>query len=331
MRQLLFRFLICFVVLVGAFVTVFLSQCTYTDRDFVPQRTNPSHDKLVEDDKKQPEEMTRRQEDMKPEPESREDKVKLLQRWINLTMAIGDMNAFPPAAGWTRIGGASFVREATDRWHKRTGMTLEARNMTFRSCGETGDGHFLEMMPFPSLCKRRYSMDAYDKRADLKVNLMTPLSDASRPVQRMVGAMNLIVSHQVLEHVPEPLMAMVTLNALLADNGTLLLSIPFVVQDHRGPYDFQRFTIQKMALMVSCAGFVAEDLEGQGSFVTSMAYLAGVGYGAMKEKWTSSGCKGVMGCKHKSYSNLVVMAIKNRNVTLQEVADCVIAGKVPNW
>jgi len=243
---------------------------------------------------------------------------------MDITSELYHMKAFPvKMAGHTTTGGTlSPVRLAMDRWHKQVGESMQTRR-NFAICGETGDGHFLKREPYPVICKKRVSMDAFDARADLKLNLMKELSQQKdKNILKMAGTLDMMVSHQVIEHVAEPLMAIGVINAMLSSGGLFIFSMPFIAQDHRGPTDFQRYTVEKVDLLLSCGGFQVDSLIGWGSALTSIAFLAGVGGEALGEKDLQEECKGVEGCYNKVYSAIFALATKKHNVTFRGVSDC---------
>ncbi|MGD9591742.1 MAG: class I SAM-dependent methyltransferase, partial [Candidatus Berkiella sp.] len=55
-------------------------------------------------------------------------------------------------------------------------------------------------------------------------------------------AMDSVVAHQVFEHVFQPQDFLKEINRVLKCNGTLMLSVPFVWDEHEQPYDFARYS-----------------------------------------------------------------------------------------
>ncbi|MGB2841757.1 MAG: class I SAM-dependent methyltransferase [Halobacteriota archaeon] len=53
---------------------------------------------------------------------------------------------------------------------------------------------------------------------------------------------DVVLSTQVLEHIPDPRKLIVEIARLLKDGGICIMTIPFVWQLHSEPYDFYRFT-----------------------------------------------------------------------------------------
>ena len=98
--------------------------------------------------------------------------------------------------------------------------------------------------------------DLFDTRADVKMDLTNIVEcDVgrckgfnSRATKFTIkfNSFNVIVFHQVFEHIPEPQKAMCSLAKLLAPGGILLWSAPFLTKNHGMPYDFQRFTCSQV-------------------------------------------------------------------------------------
>lgn len=66
---------------------------------------------------------------------------------------------------------------------------------------------------------------------------------------------DLILSTQVLEHVPEPAAYLAECHRLLTPNGELLLTTHGVFEDHGCPYDFQRWTADGLRRLLQSQGF----------------------------------------------------------------------------
>jgi len=136
-------------------------------------------------------------------------------------------------------------------WTRKQAERMHIRKHQQISCLETGDAHFLKTH-FRLMCSKITGMDLFDKRADVKMDLTNVIEcdigkcegfDMRTPKFAInFNSFNLIVSHQVFEHIPEPQKAMTSLAKLLAPGGTLLWSAPFLTKNHGMPYDFQLFT-----------------------------------------------------------------------------------------
>lgn len=54
----------------------------------------------------------------------------------------------------------------------------------------------------------------------------------------------------VLEHAPDPDFILGEIRRLLAPNGRLLISVPFIYREHETPYDFARYTVFGMRELI---------------------------------------------------------------------------------
>ncbi|HEX4138882.1 MAG TPA: class I SAM-dependent methyltransferase [Candidatus Methylacidiphilales bacterium] len=70
---------------------------------------------------------------------------------------------------------------------------------------------------------------------------------------------DLVLSTQVLEHVPDPARYLAEAYRLLRPGGALILTTHGLIPEHGCPYDFYRWTADGLARAVTCAGFVVEE------------------------------------------------------------------------
>src|ERR1043165_71159 len=71
------------------------------------------------------------------------------------------------------------------------------------------------------------------------------------PAARFDGA----ICIEVLEHVQEPEPSLADIARGLKPRATLLLTMPWSARRHHVPYDFQRYTREKLLLALQAAGF----------------------------------------------------------------------------
>lgn len=69
------------------------------------------------------------------------------------------------------------------------------------------------------------------------------------------GVFDHIVCNQVLEHVFEPKPFLDELNRVLRPGGSVLLTVPFVWDEHEQPYDFARYSSFGLRHLADCSGF----------------------------------------------------------------------------
>ncbi len=77
---------------------------------------------------------------------------------------------------------------------------------------------------------------------------------------------------ELLEHVEHPAKVLHEISRILKPGGALILSTPFIFGIHSDPYDFQRFTDQKLMRMLE-NGFHIITLKKQGLYFTVLAYM----------------------------------------------------------
>lgn len=77
---------------------------------------------------------------------------------------------------------------------------------------------------------------------------------------------NLIVCTQVLEHLENPLNALLELHRVTKEGGSIYLTTNFLFPIHSSPYDFFRFTNFGLEYLFNKAGFKILSLEPRGGF-----------------------------------------------------------------
>jgi SAM-dependent methyltransferase len=73
------------------------------------------------------------------------------------------------------------------------------------------------------------------------------------------GSYDVVLSTQVLEHVPDAPRYLAEAHRLLRSGGTLILTTHGLIPEHGCPYDFHRWTADGLARAVTDAGFVVEE------------------------------------------------------------------------
>ncbi len=75
------------------------------------------------------------------------------------------------------------------------------------------------------------------------------------------NSVDLVVSQEVLEHVPHPFLAMREIHRVIKPRGVAFVQLPFVIGDHPCPNDYWRFTRQGIVELAHQAGFSDVKLE----------------------------------------------------------------------
>ena len=86
------------------------------------------------------------------------------------------------------------------------------------------------------------------------------------------GRFDFAVFNQVMEHLPEPLLALKELNRVLKAGGKMIYSAPLFYEEHEQPYDFFRYTQFGVRHLLTSAGFTIERLEWLEGYFGTMAY-----------------------------------------------------------
>jgi len=243
-----------------------------------------------------------------------------LQAWFSKTKELFEAHVLP------RPRGPPMKRPSTSRYMANQ-FVVEAGNFLGAreglKCGETGDGHFLRDS-HTRQCKEIMSFDAWDKAADVKLNLNIPLSQGPPDVQKAAGSLDLVMSMYVFEHISHPAIGVANLNQVLKPGGTLTFAVPFGIPDHSSPQDHFRYTVRAVADLLRCSGFEVKKLEGVGSPLTMIAYLAGVPTSQLSEADLQVKCDGLTTnyCADGFYMFVGAVATKTRAVAYDEVQRC---------
>ena len=94
------------------------------------------------------------------------------------------------------------------------------------------------------------------------------------------GVLTVVVSQEVLEHLPDPSAALSEINRVLAPGGLLYLQAPFVIGQHDAPRDYWRFTGDGLALVLRKAGLEPGTIEPAAGAGTGL-YRIGVEFFAV--------------------------------------------------
>ncbi len=87
------------------------------------------------------------------------------------------------------------------------------------------------------------------------------------------NAVDCVKCTELLEHVEYPEKVLEEISRVLKPGGALILSVPFNAGVHADPHDFQRFTDEKLKIMLDRANFQVVALKQQGLFFTVLGYM----------------------------------------------------------
>ncbi|MCX6400244.1 MAG: class I SAM-dependent methyltransferase [Propionibacteriales bacterium] len=90
------------------------------------------------------------------------------------------------------------------------------------------------------------------------------------------GRFDRVVFNQVLEHVPEPAVALAELNRVLKPGGRIFCSVPLFYAEHQQPYDYYRYTQFALKRLFEEAGFEIMRIEWLEGYFATMAYQFGM-------------------------------------------------------
>lgn len=87
------------------------------------------------------------------------------------------------------------------------------------------------------------------------------------------GALDVVLSTQVLEHVADPAAVLAEARRVLRPGGTLYVTVPFVWELHELPHDYYRFTAHGLEHLLRAAGFADVTIDARGDSFTTLAQL----------------------------------------------------------
>ncbi len=87
------------------------------------------------------------------------------------------------------------------------------------------------------------------------------------------ASFGLVMSTQVLEHVPDPLALLTEMARVCKRGGYVIVSLPFVYQEHEEPFDYFRFTGFGIASLLQRAGLQVVTVNKDSTAVDAIAVL----------------------------------------------------------
>lgn len=77
---------------------------------------------------------------------------------------------------------------------------------------------------------------------------------------------------EVLEHVPEPILALQEIHRILKPGGVLVLTLPHLSRLHDEPHDYYRFTVYGLRFILERAGFEVLEIERKGGLFSFLGH-----------------------------------------------------------
>ncbi len=90
------------------------------------------------------------------------------------------------------------------------------------------------------------------------------------------NAFDMVMSTQVLEHVPNPSKVLNEMARVCKKNGSVVISLPFVYPEHEEPFDFFRFTSFGIKQLAKEAGLEITSMQKDSTAIETMAILLNV-------------------------------------------------------
>jgi SAM-dependent methyltransferase len=113
------------------------------------------------------------------------------------------------------------------------------------------------------------SVDNCDIQTSIPGGFLCDLREIPRPD----GSYDSILCNAVLEHVPDPEGVMVEFHRLLADDGCVVISVPFLQPYHPTPFDFRRYTRVGLEQLADRTGFRVAEMFPVHSLAQTMGWL----------------------------------------------------------
>lgn len=105
----------------------------------------------------------------------------------------------------------------------------------------------------------------------------TVATDVLGDVQRLPfadGTFDTVFCSQVLEHVPEPGLALAEFYRVLKPGGALIVSAPHISWLHNEPHDYFRYTPHGLRFLLERAGFAPERVAAAGGLLALLGHIS---------------------------------------------------------
>ena len=116
-----------------------------------------------------------------------------------------------------------------------------------------------------------HNQDLAEGLHNADIDIVSPLHEI--PVED--GFFDAIVCNAVLEHVSNPEQVMTEFRRVCRPGGLLYLCVPFMQPEHKDPGDYQRYTLDGLALLAERHGFEPRGLGDVHNAYTTLGWIAG--------------------------------------------------------
>lgn len=174
---------------------------------------------------------------------------------------------------YNRRGGSIFdiinvidVNRSTIRKFVETAALGTKEGQSVLDAG-AGEGNWRYLFPHAKYITQDKCIGSTDwdySKIDYKCDITNiPLSDESIDVVLLI---------EVLEHLPEPLLALKEINRILKKGGYLYISVPQGWGEHQVPNDYYRYTQYGLRYLLNKANFKVEKIEKRGGYFKYIAF-----------------------------------------------------------
>jgi len=108
---------------------------------------------------------------------------------------------------------------------------------------------------------------------DVGRNLATDVVGDAQRLPFSSDSFDTIFCSQVLEHVPEPWLALTEFERVLKPGGKLILSVPHISWLHNEPHDYYRYTQHGVSFLLGKAGVKIHDVSAAGGLFSLLGHI----------------------------------------------------------
>lgn len=90
------------------------------------------------------------------------------------------------------------------------------------------------------------------------------------------GSFDVVISTEVLEHVPDPAHYLAEVKRVLKPGGVFFFTVPFLMSLHEVPHDYYRYTPFALELIFKKAGFESIKIKPMGGYNAALGQMIGL-------------------------------------------------------